>query len=64
MALDINNIDLNNIGTAPLLVKVFVVVLVAATIIGLGFYFDTKSQLAEHDKSKAKELELRNTFEV
>ena len=64
MALDINNIDLNNIGTAPLIVKVLVVVLVAASIIGLGFYFDTKTQLAEHEKAKAKETELRGTFEI
>ena len=64
MAFDINNVDLNNIGTAPLLVKVFVVVLVAATIMGLGYYFDTKAQLAEHERAKAKESELRSTFEV
>ena len=64
MALDINNIDLNNIGTAPLAVKVLVVVLVAASIIGLGFYFDTKGQLATHEKAKAKEVQLRKTFET
>ncbi len=64
MALDINNIDLNNIGTAPLIVKVLVVVLVAASIIGLGFYFDTKAQLATHEKAKAKEVQLRKTFET
>lgn len=61
---DINNIDFNNIGTAPLAVKVLVVALVAAAIIGLGFYFDTKGQLANYDIVKAKETELRNTFEI
>ncbi len=61
---DINNIDFNNIGTAPLAVKLIVIVLAAATIIGLGFYFDTKDQLATYDSVKAKEQELRNTFEV
>lgn len=61
---DINNIDFNNIGTAPLAVKLLVIVLAAAAIIGLGFYFDTKDQLAAYDSVQAKEQELRNTFEI
>ena len=61
---DINSLDFNNIGTAPLAVKVLIVALVAAAIIGLGFYFDTKDQLTNFDVAKAKESELRNTFEV
>ena len=61
---DINNIDFNNIGTAPLAVKVIVVVLAAAAIMGLGFYFDTKEQLTTYDSVKAKEQELRSTFEI
>ncbi len=61
---DLNNVDFNNIGTAPLAVKVIVVALVAAAIIGLGFYFDTKDQLTNLDTVKAKETELRSTFEI
>ncbi len=61
---ELNNIDLNNIGTAPLAVKVIVIVLAAALIIGLGYYFDTKEQLASYDSVKAKESELKRTFEV
>lgn len=61
---DINNIDFSNIGTAPLAVKVLVVAFVAAAIMGLGFYFDTKDQLANFDVVKAKETELRSTFEI
>ena len=61
---DLNDVDFNNIGTAPLVVKVIVVALVAAAIIGLGFYFDTKDQLANLDVVKAKETELRGTFEI
>ncbi|MFK8028031.1 MAG: type 4a pilus biogenesis protein PilO [Gammaproteobacteria bacterium] len=59
---DLNDVDFNNIGTAPLAVKVIVVAFVAAAIIGLGFYFDTKDQLADFEKVKAKEVELRKTF--
>ena len=60
---DLNNIDFNNIGSAPLAVKILVVVLAAASIIGLGFYLDTKEQLATYDSVKGKEQELRKTFE-
>ena len=61
---DLNNVDFNNIGSAPLAVKVIVVAFAAALIIGLGFYFDTKDQLATYDTVKAKEAELKNTFEI
>ena len=61
---DLNDVDFNNIGTAPLAVKVIVVALVAAAIIGLGFYLDTKDQLTNLDAAKAKETELRSTFKI
>lgn len=61
---DLRNIDFNNIGTAPLPVKVIVVVLVAALIIGAGFYFDTKGQLTNLEIHEAKEVELKATFET
>ena len=60
---ELRNVDFNNIGTAPLPVKVVVVVLVAALIIGAGFYFDTKGQLADLEKVEAKEIELKQAFE-
>ena len=61
---ELRNIDPNNVGTAPLLIKVILVVVVAALIIGAGFYFDTKSQLVSLDKQEAKETELKRTFET
>ena len=61
---DINNIDFNNIGTAPLAVKILIVVIVAVFIVGMGYYFDTKDQLAKYDSVKAKESELKSTFEI
>ncbi len=61
---DINNVDFNNIGTAPLTVKVIVVAFLIAFIIELGFYLDIKNQLANFDVAKAKEVELRSIFEV
>ena len=61
---ELRNLDFNNLGSAPLPVKVVVVVFIAALIIGAGFYFDTKDQLTDLEKYEAKEVELKNTFEV
>ena len=61
---DLNNFDINNIGTAPLVVKLVIVLVLAVTIVGLGYYFDTKEQLIQYDKAQAKEVELRRTFET
>lgn len=61
---DLNNFDINNIGSAPLLVKLVVVVILAVAIVGLGYYFDTKGQLVEYEKTQAKEVELKRTFET
>ena len=61
---DLNNFDINNIGTAPLVVKLVIVIVLAVGIIGLGYYFDTKEQLIQYDKAQAKEVELRRTFET
>ena len=60
---DINDLNLDNIGTAPMLIKVIIVVIVAAAIVGLGFYFDTKKQLADYERTQAQESELKRTFE-
>lgn len=61
---DLNNFDINNIGTAPLIVKLIIVVVLATAIIGLGYYFDTKQQLVEYEKTQAKEAELKRIFET
>ncbi|MEM8843690.1 MAG: type 4a pilus biogenesis protein PilO [Pseudomonadota bacterium] len=61
---DLNNFDINNIGTAPLFFKLIIIVILAVGIVGLGYYFDTKNQLVRYEKSQAKETELRRTFEI
>jgi type IV pilus assembly protein PilO len=60
----LNELDLNNIGEWPVAVKA-VVVLIGC--IGFGaavYYFDTQAQIARLDEVRARELELRQTFEV
>jgi type IV pilus assembly protein PilO len=59
----LNNIDFNSIGTAPLPIRIGVVIVLCIAIIGGGYYFDTQDQLVELEKVEAKEGELRKTFE-
>jgi type IV pilus assembly protein PilO len=61
---DINNLDLSNIASWPQPVRVFIVVLVFAAVLGLGYWLDIKDQRATLQKAEAQEMELRQTFEV
>jgi type IV pilus assembly protein PilO len=61
---ELNNLDIKNLGTAPLAVKVMVVLIVCGAIVGLGFYFDTQEQLTALEKVEAQEGRLRQTFEI
>lgn len=58
-----NNIDFSTIGTAPLPIRIGVVMVLCIAIVGGGYYFDTQDQLVELEKVEAKESELRKTFE-
>ncbi|RMG52984.1 MAG: pilus assembly protein PilO [Gammaproteobacteria bacterium] len=59
---DVN--DLKNIGTAPVAVRAIVIAVVVITILGLGYYFDTKDQLLRLEQLEKKELDLRRKFEA
>ncbi len=52
---DINDLDLSNIGSWPMVAKIVVIVLVCAVIAGAAFYFDTMPQLELRDKLVADE---------
>ena len=60
----VRDLEPNNIGTASAPVKIVLVLLLAAAIVGAGFYLFTKNQLADLDKVQAKEMELRGIFET
>ena len=61
---ELNNIDLKNIATAALPIRIGVVLVLCAAIVGAGVYFDTQEQLARLEKTEAKEGELRQKFEI
>jgi len=61
---ELQNLDPNNIGSWPGLIRSLVILLMCAALLGGGFYFDTRDQIAELETHIKKEKELKQTFEV
>ena len=61
---DLRELDLNNIGEWPLLIKAFAILLCCGALAGAFYYLDWESQLGRWKEEEAKELELRKTFET
>lgn len=71
MAFDLNdvqeqfsNLDPDNIGNWPILVRTLIIVVAALAVLGAVYYFDSQHQLSELDRSKQKEVSLKSTFET
>ncbi len=61
---EIRDINLTNIGTSPLWVKVIMIGIVCIAILFAGYYLHHKKQLEGLKRVQSKEMELRKTFEV
>ncbi len=55
--------DIKRIGSAPLPVKIIVILLVCAIVLGAGLWFDTRPQLESYEKAQQQEMTLRTTFD-
>jgi type IV pilus assembly protein PilO len=61
---DLNELDFSNLSEWPTLIKA-VTILICCIGIGVGvYYLDTRAQLVRLDAARARELELRQTFEA
>jgi len=60
----LNELDLNNIGEWPSAIKALAILIGCIAIGGAVYYLDTQNQLLRLDQERAKELELRQTFET
>ncbi len=60
---EIKNVNLTNIGTAPLWVKVLLIGLVCVAILFAGYWLHHKNQLEDLKRVQAKETELKTIFE-
>jgi type IV pilus assembly protein PilO len=60
----LNELDLNNIGEWPPAIKALAILIGCIAIGGAVYYLDTQNQLLRLDQERAKELELRQSFET
>ena len=61
---DLRNLDPNNIGSWPGLIKGVVLLLVCAAVLGAGYHFVVKDQITALEKVQGKEGDLKDVFEA
>ena len=59
-----SNLDPENIGNWPILVRSLIVILISASVLGAGYYFDTMAQQEELNRVESEESGLWSTFET
>ena len=59
-----HHLEPDNIGTAPMGIKMGVFITLFVAIIGAGIYFDTQNQLKELERHEQKEVQLKDEFKV
>jgi type IV pilus assembly protein PilO len=59
-----NHLEPENIGSAPLSVRLGVILTLCTIIIGAGLWFDTQNQLIELETHQEKEFELKEEFKL
>ena len=60
---DVNDLDLNNIGAWPGIVKTIILILVFVLVLGGGYYMYLTDKQADLDSAVQKEATLRKEFE-
>ncbi len=61
---DLRNLDPNNIGSWPGLVKELVLLVVAAAVLGAGYHFFVQDQINSLERVQKQEGELKSVFET
>ncbi len=61
---DLQNIDFENIGSAPLAVRALLILVICILCAGAGYWFDTKVQLEELSQAERREESLKSDFET
>ncbi|MGD8841180.1 MAG: type 4a pilus biogenesis protein PilO [Gammaproteobacteria bacterium] len=59
-----HHLELENIGTAPMSIKIGVYAVLFVAVIAAGIYFDTTKQLKVLETHEKKEIELKNEFKI
>lgn len=58
-----SNLDPDNIGNWPILVRSLIILVVCGAVLGAGYYFDTQHQMVELERVQAQEDRLKREFE-
>ena len=61
--IDLNNLDLNNIGSWPTSIKGVLVAIVSVGVLALGYFLDIQDQQDNLDRIIAEESRLKSDFE-
>ena len=61
---DLNNLDINNIGSWPMAIKGVLIAIVAAGVLALGYFLDIQPQQEELERNISEEKRLKDDFEV
>ena len=62
--IDLNNLDLSNIGSWPVAVKAVLVIVVAVGVLVAGYFLDIQSQQETLNTVTSEETRLKDDFEV
>ncbi len=60
--INLSDFDLREAGEWPIVAKIVLIILIIAAVLGAGYYFLTKDQLAELDRVTREEATLRQEF--
>jgi len=60
---ELNNLDLNNVGSWPTPVRSAAFALIFAAVLAMGYFLDMKDQRVQLQQSESQEAELRTKFE-
>ncbi len=61
---ELRNLDPNNIGSWPGLIRAMVLLVLCAAVLGAGYYFFVQDQIIALEKVQKEEGELKKTFEI
>ena len=62
--IDLNNLDLSNIGSWPLAIKGVLIAIVAVGVLALGYFVDIQAQQENLDRITIEEKRLKEDFEI
>ena len=61
---DLQNLDPNNIGSWPAVLRLLVLLGLCVAVLGAGYWFDTRAQIEKLEKEAKREEQLKQAFEI